>query len=392
MRFATRALVNTVPLFVFAFVVLLALPSAAPAQSIGDAEILMGRRAVREVEKNIELVEDPEILLRVRTIGAAVAHAANSLEVPSTYGTGSITEFKYTFKVIDTDEVNAFCLPGGYVYIHKGLLDYVESDHELAGVLAHEIAHAAHHHMAYLIREQGRLDTRIALVLLAGIVGNVDTKDLGHVLVGAQLVRIAFSSGYGQEAEADADRTAIAYVQAAGYNPVGLLTFMERLARDHAAKPQMDMGIFRTHPLSTHRARAMVSQIEGLGLPIRRREVTNAVKAVAEKIEVDGRRECCVKLGGSVILRPAPVGGVLTAEERADAIAAGINRLLDQEPPIRRIKLDSDGRTVSVCGEPVFAVTEQDAALNGKSPAELAEQAAETLRTFVWRQTVLATY
>ncbi len=233
MRYVKRSASLVVSLIAVLLAILLISPTAF-AQNLGDPEIKMGRKAATEVEKDCKLVDDPAIVQRIEIIGNAIAEIANSLEVESTYGSSRITPFKYTIKVIDDEETNAFCLPGGYVYVNKGLLDDVQSDHELAGVLAHEIAHASHHHMAYMLKEQSKLDGRIALVLIAGILGNMDAQDLGQVLMGAQLVRIAYSSGYGQKAEEDADRAAIMYLNKAGYNPVGLLTFMERLARGYA--------------------------------------------------------------------------------------------------------------------------------------------------------------
>lgn len=392
MRSTKRTIGLVLPVCVLLLTAILTVSPSALAQSIGDAEISMGRKAAREVEKNHKLVDDPAITQRVKTIGEAIAKIANSLEVESSYGTSRITPFKYSFKVLDEKEINAFSLPGGFIYIHKGLLDYVESDHELAGVLAHEIAHASHHHMAYLLKEQGRLDSRIALILVAGVLGNMDAKDLSHVLVGAQLVRIAYSSGYGQKAEEDADRTAIAYLHKAGYNPVGLLTFMERLARDQAAQPQVDLGIFRTHPLSRERAKAMIARIEGLNLPIKRREVTDAAKAVAESAADSGKSLACVKLADTVIFEPAPIGDTLSSEQRAQIIATKINQLLDREPQLRQIKLDAAKRIVMACGDPVIVVTEEDVVLSGKSAQDLAEQAADALRAFIWRQTLQTTY
>lgn len=385
MQFTKRALGLAVLLAVL-------ISTAALAQHIGDAEIAMGRKAAREVEKNYKLVNDPALQERVKTVGEAIAKVANTIEVQSTYGSGQITPFGYTIKILDEKEINAFCLPGGYVYIHKGLLDYIESDHELAGVIAHEIAHASHHHMAYLIKEQGRLDGRIALVLLAGILGNMDAEDLSHVLVGAQLVRIAYSSGYGQKAEVDADRTAITYMHKAGYNPVGLLTFMERLARDYTAKPQVDLGIYRTHPLSRDRAKAIIAEIDALGIPIRRREVTNPIVAVVENITENGKITTAVKLVDTIVFRPAAIGESLTSEARALIIATKINQLLDQEPQLRQVKLADDKRAVTACGEQIIVVTDEDAALSGSTAEQLAEEAAGALRRFIWRQTVQATY
>ncbi len=121
----------------------------------------------------------------------------------------------------------------------------------------------------------------------------------------------------------------------------------------------------------------MIAQIESLGLPIKRREVTDAIKAVTESVGGDDKALSCVKLADSVVFEPAAIGETLTSEQRAQTIAAKINQALDQEPQFRQIKLDSDKRTVMARGEPLIVVTDEDAALNGKPVPELAEQAAE---------------
>jgi hypothetical protein len=365
---------------------------ASSVEDMAKSEIKMGKEGAVEVEKEQKLLTDAKVTERVEKIGQAIAAIANSDVVPASYGKSDIYKFDYKFKVVDDESVNAFSLPGGIIYINKGLLDYVESDHELAGVLAHEVAHSAHHHMTYLIKEQSKLDGQIALVLLAGMLTRISSRDLGHILIGAQLLRIAKTSGYGQKAENDADVSAVAYVAKAGYNPVGSLTFMERLAHDYGARPALDLGIMQTHPIPTERCKTVTAQIKALGLPINRRAVTKAVKAVTEESEVGGLKIAQVKLGDQVLFEAAPIESVLTSEQRAEAVATKVNQLLDSDPVVREITLGSDGRTVLARGEAIVVVTPQDADLIGKPPSEVAAQAASILRRTVWAEMVTRLY
>ena len=357
-------------------------------EDAGKHEIEMGREAAAEIEKEHKLVTNPEITGRVNTVGQRIAAVANSEPVPATYGSSDVYRFDYKFKVIEDDSINAFSLPGGYIYVHKGLLNYVRSDHELAGVLAHEVAHASHHHITHLLKKQGRLDGQMALILLVGVLARVDTEELGNLLIGAQLVRIARGSGYGQKAEADADATAVSYVRKAGYNPVGIMTFLERLAGDYASSPNLDMGIMQTHPAPRVRCKSVLNQIKSLGLPINRREVADALKARTEQATVNGQPVIQVKLGDTVLFEPAPINSTLTSEQRAEAIATRVNQLLDSEPVLREVALSPDRRVVLARGEPIIVVTAQDSSLYEKPVGEVAAQAAAVLKYAIWQEMI----
>ena len=370
---------------------LLVFAAAIPVYAKDDqrkTEIKMGREAVEEIEKDQKFITDPQIVERVDSIGQAIAEIANAETVTAGYGNSDVYQFDYKFKVVDDKSVNAFSLPGGFVYVNKGLLDYCQSDHELAGVLAHEIAHAAHHHMTYLLRQESKLDGQLALLLLAGMLTKVDASNLGNLLLGAQLVRIARSSGYGQRAEADADNAAVIYAEKAGYNPVGMLTFLERLAHDYGSMPNQDLGILQNHPAPMDRCKAVETEIKILGLPLNRRAVMNALKAVTEPGSVGQQEITKVKLGDSVLFEPAPIENALTSEQRAQVIATKINQLLDLEPVVREVTISSDGCTVMGKGEPVIVVTAQDASLTGKSANQMAEDAAAVLKRAIWREMI----
>ncbi len=352
------------------------------------SEVKMGREAAVEMEKELKLAKDPKLAERVERIGQAIAAVANSETVNALYGKSEVYKFDYKFKVVDDESVNAFSLPGGLIYVNKGLLDYTESDHELAGVLAHEVAHAAHHHMTYLLKEQSKLDGQLALILVAGMLARVNSQALGHMLIGAQLIRIARASGYGQKAEVDADTAGVIYASKAGFNPVGSLTFLERLAHDYSSRPAIDLGIMQTHPPAPARCKCVMAEIKSLGLPINRRAVTKSLKAVTEVVAVGDKQACQVKLGDKVVFEAASIGDTLSAQQRAEAVATKVNQLLDSEPNVRDVTVSPDGKTVLARGEAIVVVTPQDCDLLGKPASEVASQAARALRLAVWGEMV----
>ncbi|MCL6628827.1 MAG: M48 family metalloprotease [Armatimonadetes bacterium] len=357
-----------------------------------EREVRLGREGAAEVEKEYKLLADLNLSERVNKIGQAIAEVANSYSVPASYGSSEVYQFDYKFKIIDDPTVNAFSLPGGFIYVHKGLLDYVQSDHELAGVLAHEVAHAAHHHITYLLKDQSRMDGRIGLVLLAGMLARMDSSDLGNILIGAQLIRIAKSSGYGQKAEADADATSVIYLEKAGFNPVGALTFLERLAHDQTTKSQITLGILQTHPAPRERCKSMINQIKALGLPINRRAVTSSLKASTEPTTLNGTSVTQVTLDNKVLCHLADIEGGPTSDERANAIAIRINQFLDSEPLLRDVSIGADERSVLGRGKPLMIVTDADSAVCGKPAIELCNHAVDVIKQVIWQDIINRLY
>lgn len=192
-----------------------------------------------------------------------ITKAACQIKVKPSYGNSNPTNFQYSFKIIDDKDVNAFALPGGFVYINKGLLEYVQSDDELAAVIAHEVAHVEHHHAMQLNKAQQKAMLGMMAAILAGKAAGMEVSDAVMI---ANLINTARMSGYGQKAELDADRTAVGYLAATKFNPTGMLTFMERLARDEGRKPSINWGIFATHPPAYLRAREITAELEARGL------------------------------------------------------------------------------------------------------------------------------
>jgi predicted Zn-dependent protease len=206
-----------------------------------DDEIAMGRGVAREVEKQHRLSKDPALTRRVEAMGEGLATFSGR------------TGIEYTFRVIDDDDlVNAFAAPGGWVYVTTGLLETVASDDELACVIGHEIAHVAAKHS--VMQFQSRAIAAGVLTVVSGIlVGQADTAAderraryvLAGIAVGADLTFLKYS----RSQESQSDRLGMRYALLAGFDPAGMVVFLERLAKTDPQRPGF-AAILRTHPVS----------------------------------------------------------------------------------------------------------------------------------------------
>ncbi len=200
-----------------------------------DKEMAIGRQIAAQVEQEAKLVEDPVITEYVNRVGQNVVLHSDA-KVP------------FTIKVIDSDEVNAFALPGGYFYVNKGLILAADNEAELAGVMSHEIAHVAARHA---MENQGK-GTLINYGALAGIIfgGPIVSTVLqngGGLLAG--LAGLKFTRG----AEEEADKLGVQYLYASGYDPTAMATMFEKLASKNKKKPGSIAKLFSSHPQSLER-------------------------------------------------------------------------------------------------------------------------------------------
>jgi len=342
---------------------------------VEDPEIKIGREAHEEMLKSgMKLISDPVMLARVTAIGARLANVANKTVIPATYGTENRTPYTYRFHIVDDKDVNAFALPGGWLYVNKGLLDYVQSDDELAGVLAHEVIHAAHHHILKLQKEQDKLNTQLAIGAIAAIFAKVPVADTGNLITGLQLVALQKVNGYSQQAERDADGAGFELTRLAGFNPVGALTFMERLARDQRNRPEVDLGIFRTHPPEKQRVASLKSKLDLASIPINRRQTTNQLRlsvlpaknqSVIFELQLDGRV-------------------VLTSTDKAylTQVASVLDKALDV--PTELFDVTKSASSVLIRGNIVFTIRSSDLKL-GQNPEIVANKARDAIRAALFK-------
>ncbi|HMT09505.1 MAG TPA: M48 family metallopeptidase [Pyrinomonadaceae bacterium] len=200
-----------------------------------EKELAIGRQLSMQVEKESKMVEDPIVTEYINRVGQNIVLHSDA-KVP------------FTIKVIDSDEVNAFALPGGFFYVHRGLILAADNEAELAGVMAHEIAHVTARHA---MENQGK-STAINYGALIGIIfgGPIVSTVLqngGGILAG--LAGLKFTRG----AEMEADNLGAQYLYASGYDPTAMSTMFEKLASQNKKKPGSIQKLFSTHPPSLER-------------------------------------------------------------------------------------------------------------------------------------------
>ncbi len=203
-----------------------------------EKEVSLGRELAAEVDRQAKFIEDPVITEYVNRVGQNVVLHSDA-KIP------------FTIKVIDSDEVNAFALPGGFFYVNKGLLLAADNEAEIAGVMAHEIAHVAARHAMENIAK-ANLWQGLAMagsIFLGGIPGLIYQNTAGLGLA-------ALFSKFSRSAETEADRLGTQYLYAAGYDPNAMATMFEKLASKNKKKPGFLAKTFSSHPQSIERLEA----------------------------------------------------------------------------------------------------------------------------------------
>jgi len=341
-----------------------------PSEPENDEAIGRGEHA-RLLKAGLKLSENPEQLGRVERIGRKLESAIKTLEIEPHYGKRSTEGFPFRFFVVEDESINAFALPGGYIYVHTGLLEFVRSDAELAGVMGHELIHSWHRHGWVLNSEV----ERIAAVSQWGTLGAM----LGSAIAGLPL-DVALAAYYGgpllgqakvsqlsQRAENDADHGAVPLLRAAGIDPVGTLTMLEKLGMEASKHGFPEYGIYQSHPDERERVLRVQSQLVKLGLPIRRRS-TNGILPVAVLARLE---KGCLELevAGRPILCSDP-SGVAPFAERLDAV-------MDLALPVALVYVEGKVLVIDSGSTPRLA-------LELETP-ESALQARDALRQVLWR-------
>jgi Zn-dependent protease with chaperone function len=220
-----------------------------------NKEQKLGKKLSENIEKKYEVIEDLNQNSLVTEIGNKLAEVSE------------MREMKFHFRILNIDGPNAFSIPGGYIYVTYDLFDYIQSDDELAGILAHEIAHIIHNHAL----KQTRDNTKFTLLTILAVLltGEPDVGVLG------KLTTITFLNQYSREYEEEADLTAIDLLTKTEYNPVGFLSFLERLYTREMFKPEVNLGIFQTHPETDNRINYVKEMLIEKGIDIDRRATTD---------------------------------------------------------------------------------------------------------------------
>jgi predicted Zn-dependent protease len=218
-----------------------------------EGEVKLGKEKHEELIEGNPLYDNEKLADYINAVGQRVAKTSDR------------PDLEFHFTLLDQPEVNAFALPGGYVYITRGIVTYLKSEEELAAVLAHEVAHiTARHHVR---SESSRLGKNVGDVFASILsVLTTGTNVLGDV---SNLYSTAAYLGYGREHELEADQFGARYLHSAGYDPqamvkvIGVLKDQERFSRakekDRGGKTRAYHGVFSTHPRNDQRLREVVN-------------------------------------------------------------------------------------------------------------------------------------
>ena len=210
-----------------------------------EEELQMGAEFAAQLEDELTFIEDPEVVGYINELGQSLVRVSRRSNIP------------YRFHVVDTDDVNAFAVPGGYLYVNRGLIEAAESEAELAGVIGHEIGHVVGKHSARQLTQQYGLAilTQIALGEEAGVVAQLT----------AQIVATGAITSYSRSMESEADAYGVQELYDAGIDPNGLATFFEKLEEMRGGQGGSALEqFFSTHPDPGARAHTVRAQIAAL--------------------------------------------------------------------------------------------------------------------------------
>ena len=234
----------------------LLLSSPADAQLLGPLseaeEVEVGRTAAAEIEKGLQLLADDVVTSYVSDLGQSLAARSQR------------SALTYQFKVVDSAEINAFALPGGFIYVNRGLIEAAENEDELAGVLGHEIAHVVARHGAEQVQRAAYAN--LGLSVLGAILGDGTGARIGQVAV--EMATAGTFMRFTRDAEREADRLGVENVAAAGHDPRGMITFFEKLDALRDGQANAVERFFASHPQPEERItniQDLLSSLDGSG-------------------------------------------------------------------------------------------------------------------------------
>lgn len=222
-------------------------------------EVEMGQDYSRQINAQLPIVSDPEVNRYINVLGDEIARRT------------SRADLDWRFYVVDSKEVNAFAVPGGFVYVNRGLIERTTRMDEMAGVLGHEIGHVVRRHS---IKQMEKAQGANLGVTLACVLTNICNSQAAQA--GINIAGGAVFARFSRQDELDADQEAISNTVRAGISPQGIVTMFQKLIEERRRRPSAVAGWFATHPLEEDRIAAAQATIAGIPSAQRNRLSTNS--------------------------------------------------------------------------------------------------------------------
>ena len=286
-----------------------------------EKEIALGKQLAQEIERQARLIDDPIIAEYVNRIGQNLVRNSDA-KVP------------FIIKVLDTEEPNALSLPGGFFFVNAGLIALAESESEIAGAMAHEIAHvAARHGTRQATRGQVVNLATIPLIFMGGWTGYGIRQAAGLAI---PLGFLQFSRAF----EREADQLGLQYLYKAGYDPNSFVDFFEKMEKLEKKKPGTLSKAFRTHPMTEDRIEAAQKEIQQI-LPTKPEYVVNTsefldVKARLMSLHARRKIDDKDKDANRPRLRKSTTGGTIPVEDKDNKGKPGDKEDDDDRPTLKR--------------------------------------------------------
>jgi predicted Zn-dependent protease len=282
-----------------------------------EKEIALGKQMAQEVERQAKIVNDPVIAEYVNRIGQNLVRNSDA-KVP------------FTIKVIDAEEINAFALPGGFFFVNTGILINADSEAEMAGVMAHEIAHVAcRHGTRQATKGQLIQFATIPLIFMGGWTGYA-------IYQGAHLAIPMGFLQFSRAMEAEADYLGLQYMYKAGYDPTAFVDFFEKIQSKEKKKPGSMSKVFATHPPTDDRIKNSQKEIQEILKAKPEYVVTtsefNDVKG--RVLALHNRRKTDTNDPNRPRLRRAPGGGTIPVDENGNEQTPKTDQ--DERPTLKR--------------------------------------------------------
>jgi Zn-dependent protease with chaperone function len=362
-----RKLINKlVSLIVFLLIVFLLLNfNSFSAERDLSEEQKLGKKLSEDIEKKYEVIEDLNQNSLITEIGNKLAEASE------------MKEMKFHFRILKEDGPNAFSIPGGYIYVTYDLFDFVQSDDELAGILAHEIAHIVHNHAL----KQTRDNTKFTLLTILAVLLTRE-PDVGVL---GKLTTITLLNQYSREYEEEADLTAIDLLIKTGYNPVGFLTSLERLYAREMFKPELHLGIFQTHPETENRVNYVKDMLIEKGIDIDRRATTDYLKVSSKYILKDSFYTGIIYIDDIPVLNltfPKREGIYLKIIETSQNLDRFLS--IDLLPYEINVSVEGSKSTLLIRNNKIISLDDSEIVYLEKTAEEVLQETKDKIRQVLW--------